>query len=321
MPEDTRIDFDDRSPRLIAFGILSVLLGAFGIFLGLLHLAALLFADSLQETIGLAVDVTSFLMGFLIYVMLGATFIWIGRGSMQKRRWVPPMMTVLARIWLLCGLVVTLFIPGLVDATLDHSPTDVRIEDAAVRLGVKAVVVALAGVAGVLLPALFLWAYGGRDVKRTCEAHDPQPDWTESSGLAVLGLSVGLVTTGALLLPLMFRPVVPLFGVVVTGWPAGLLLAACAVGCLYLARAAFRLQMTAWWGSMLFVLLVGVSTIATFLRVAPVELYRHLGYPEESLAMLEQTALLSRPVSVWGTIVLTLFGMVYMAGIRKHFTP
>jgi hypothetical protein len=47
--------------------------------------------------------------------------------------------------------------------------------------------------------------------------------------------------------------------------------------------------------------------------------YRALGYPEVQVEWLARSAVSSRPVTVGGTVALTLASLVYMLAIRKHF--
>lgn len=314
---DTGLEFKDRSFRLRLFGLLTLLVGLLCFLLALLHLVALPFAQRLPGAEGLATDTRAFVMGALVYLLLGAAFVLIGRGSMRKRRWVRPMMLTLAWAWLLGGLLVLAFLPGLTDGAL--ATAGEQVDAPGVFAGIKLFVLALGALAGVVAPATLIWAYRDRDLLRTCEAYDPAPAWTDRCPASVLGLSVSLVAAAALALPLALHPAVPWFGRVVTGWPGGLLILGGAGASVVLARWTYALRPAGWWGSGALLLLTGFSTLITIVRVGPAALYAELGYSEQALEMLGRTGSLSKGWNGWATALLTLASLAYMAGIRKHF--
>lgn len=283
------------------------------ILLGLLQLALAFFPGA--ET--LPVDRLSSLMGFVAYGLLGVAFIWIGGGSVLKRRWAPPLMLILAWTWLLGGLIALLLVPGLVGGVLAGFDAQ-GLADGFARV-VTFFSVGMAAIFGVLLPALFVAVYSDRNLRMTCQANDPTPDWTARCPVPVLGLSVGLGAFALLTLPLMLRPAVPLFGILVTGWPGASLMLLGAAACGWLARETYRLRRAGWWGTLLLLLLVGLSTLITFQRVEPIELYRELGYPQELIEVLGRSMAFGRAAVSWGTAVLTLLSLAYMATVRKHF--
>jgi hypothetical protein len=132
----------------------------------------------------------------------------------------------------------------------------------------------------------------------------------------VLGLSLGLGACGILALLTAVRPAVPLFGTLLTGVPAVVSLLAGAALCLWLARETYTLRMRGWWLATAFLVLVGVSTWLTLVRVQPTELFRAMGYPED---WLESAPSGFGAAATWLTAVLTVLTVVYMGGIRKHF--
>ena len=132
----------------------------------------------------------------------------------------------------------------------------------------------------------------------------------------MLGLSVSLGICGVVGALMALRPIVPLFGRLVTGWPAALSMLAGAGACLWMARETFALRARGWWAATAFLVLVGLSTWLTLARVPASELLLAMGYPEDSVSSGDASF---GPVASWLTLVLTLATVVYMAGIRKHF--
>jgi hypothetical protein len=308
--------FKDRTARLTLFGALAILAGAGGIVLGLLHLVLLLGARHVPGLETMPVDARSYVMGAALYVLLGAAFVWVGAGSVKKRRWARPLMLTLAWTWLLGGVSVLLLLPGLLDLALGMNSVGSAPPDPTVAGLVQAAMMLGTSLLGVALPALFLWAYYDDNVPLTCDSHDPKPDWTRNCPPPVLGLSVGLGACGVIGLLMVLRPVVPLFGRLVTGWPAALSLVAVAGACLWMARETYALRVRGWWTTTTFVVLAGLSTWLTLARVPASELFLAMGYPEDSVP--EGEASFGRMAS-WLTVVVTLATVVYMAGIRKHF--
>jgi hypothetical protein len=184
---------------------------------------------------------------------------------------------------------------------------------------IQATVIGFVVTGGLLLPALFLWAYRDEAVLRTCERHDADPGWADRCPWPVLLLSLELALAALLTSFMVLRPAVPLFGVWLTGWTGALLLLAGAVWMAWLALGVYRLSVRAWWGTTLLLLLVGVSVVVTSLLTEPDQLYRVLGYPETRTAVTGSSASFARAVGVWGSLGFTVVSLIYMAAIRHHF--
>jgi len=310
---DPTAPFKDRSTRLTLFGLLSILAGCFSVLLGLLHLL-LLAAGGVPGAESIPVDARTSAMGAVLYGLLGGAFIWVGAGSMRKRRWARPLMLTLSWSWLLGGAVILLLLPGMLDVVLLGAPGMPAMDPTLVSL-VKLLGLGLTAVFGVVLPAVFVWTYNDRNLRLTCEAEHPSPDWTERCPPSALGLSVGLGATGVLALPMALRPAVPLFGMLLTGWPGALLLIAGGCACLWLAREVYVLTTRGWWATTIFLLLIGLSTWLTLRSADPDELFRAMGYPDDSPTPGDTFI----SVNSWLTIAVTLLTLVYMGAIRKHF--
>ena len=132
-------------------------------------------------------------------------------------------------------------------------------------------------------------------------------------------LSIALLAAALFSLPMILRPAVPLFGRLATGPAGALALLAGVALCLWLAWSTFRLERVGWWATVVFLVALGVSTLWTFAVVDVAEMYRHLGYPEEQIAALARSGPLLRRLTLWSSVVLTVVGVVYMLGIRRHF--
>ncbi len=304
--------FRDRTVRLQFFGVLTVLCGTAWILIGLLPLLL-----PLVGPISAASDLPSLLMSVATNALLGGVLIGVGIGSMRRRRWVQPMMLIIAWTWLIGGVLSTALVVPLLDNVLALASGSGASPEPREVLVFKSLFTGVVVTLGILLPALYIWAYRERDVLRTCEIANPAPAWTERCPSTVLGLSVMLGAAAVLCLPLAFKPVVPWFGRLLTGWTGALFLLLGAVGALWLARSTFRLSMAGWWSTTLLMTVLGFSVTVTFLWIEPAAYYRELGFPEEQVELLDHPSI--RRVLVGGTAVLTLVSLGYMAAIRKHF--
>jgi hypothetical protein len=308
----------DLSRRLTLFGIVAMAIGGGFVVVGLLSpVLAWAFRLRPEEQ---AVDWGSSFMGLLLYVALGVVLIWAGFGSVRRRRWVRPIMLFVSGTWLIVGafcLLLALWIDvenlllALGSQSLAPAPEIV--------LFVRVFLIGASFLGGLVLPAAFFWAYRDPRVQSTCERHDPLPSWSDRCPTTVLAMSVALFAAGVLGLPLVIRPVVPIFGFLATGWIGAAALLVGMALCLWLARSTYRLERIGWWGTLIFLILLGVSTLWSSLRIESIEIYRHLGYPESQLQALEQSGMLTPAPMVWGTVILTILGVAYMLAIRHHF--
>ncbi len=318
MPEPrspvARDAFKDRSTRLVLFGALSVAIGGICVLFGLLYIILALTSGRLLGAETPPMDARSYVMGAMLYFLLGGAFVWVGIGSMRRKRWVRPLMLTLAWTWLLSGASALVLMPGLLDGALVTSMPDVALDETLVG-AIKLGLLGAGALFGVVLPALFVLVYQDRHLCMTCEVYDPECAWTERCPPAVLGLSVGLGACGVIAVPLALRPVVPLFGWLVTGWSgAGLLLIGAGL-CFWMARKIYEQLLSGWWTTTIFLTLAGVSTWVTLVRVDPAEWYRAMGYPDELLEAMT----LGSTIPAWLTVAVTLLTLVYMAAMRKHF--
>lgn len=301
--------FTDRSSRLVIFGLLAVLAGAACVALGALGLLlpAIVRAAGLTT---ISADPGLAWMAFGIHALLGSAFVGLGIGSVRRRRWVPPLMQTLSWSWLIGGIVAVVLAPGTVDAAIGEA-------GGGVGGLVKLLVVAAIFVGGVLAPAVFIWIYRDRDLLRTCQRYDGSPAWTERCPTPVLGLSVGLAGCALLSLPMALHPVVPLFGVLVGGAAGAFLLLGAAAAFACLARETYRRTAAGWWGTTLFMVVLGASTVVTLDRVGTLAFYRGMGYSEEQLELLGEAVNSVR--LAWVVGLFTLLTLVYMLSIRRHF--
>jgi len=312
----------DRRLRLAVFGLVAILAGIGSALLGLAHLLLVFFP--LPE-FGLGIDepgvtdTRSLIMGALIYAMIGAIFVVSGVGSIRRRRWVQPVMVVLAWTWLLAGVIGLVMIYGSLSDLWIVATSELNELPVELEIWFRGLVLGIAAVGGVLLPTLFLLAYRPADVRATCEAQDPDPTWTDRCPLGVLGLSGGLGLAAVFAVPMALVPVVPIFGQLWTGLRGAVATLLFAVVAGWLARSTFRLERRGLWGTGVVLVLIGLSVAVTFARIEFVEYYRAMGYPERHLARISSAESRMGSILVWSSLAVTLASLFYLASIRKHF--
>lgn len=311
--------FRDRSGRLILFGSLSLFVGTACAAVALLTLLLPFLQRLLPETGAPVTEARSAALGFLTYALASAVLVWAGIGSVRRRRWVRPVMLTVAWTWLFLGAFGLLGALILLDELPYLFPRGPEPWPTAIPLAVRAAVLGTVAFAGLILPALFLWAYRDEQVRRTLERHDPEPSWTDRCPWPVLLLSLELGLAALLTLFTALRPVVPLFGQLVTGWKGLLLLLAVAAAAGHLALGTYRRSMRAWWATTLLLIVVGCSVAVTAWVTDPTLLYRELGWHVPGAPGHETPAALVRAAGTWGSLGLTLLSVVYMAAVRRHF--
>jgi hypothetical protein len=296
---------------------MAVAMGAFLIALGLLHPLLPMLSGMIDD--GQPIETHTVWMGLMLYLSIGTVMVWAGVGSMRRRRWVRPIMLFLSGTWLIVGVFVLLLVLWVLEDMLLVAGGDVVRSSPEVAVVARVLAIGVTVSGGVLLPLLFFWAYRDPGVQTTCERHDPRPCWSDRCPSTVLVLSAALLAAAVFSLPMLLRPVIPLFGRVVTGSTGLAILLIGTALCLWLAWSTFRLERAGWWGTLVFLVWLGISTVWTFSVVELTEIYRELGYPEEQIAALAGSDDLLRRLSLWSTVALTAAGVLYMLGIKRHF--
>src|ERR1035438_2743222 len=96
-------DYKDRSTGLIIFGILTLLLGCLvGLFVPLMLFGQMMAAKAPNAP---PVNHAAMLPGIAIYGLLAVTLVWLGIGSIKKRRWVRALLLIFSWSWLIMGIV------------------------------------------------------------------------------------------------------------------------------------------------------------------------------------------------------------------------
>jgi hypothetical protein len=266
--------------------------------------------------------------GALMYLLPAVVFIWLGIGSIRARRWAWTLTVVLSWLWLIMGVAamigVAFTVGPMISAMTEqqakmpgHGPMPhAMMVTMLVVMGTFTVCIYL------VLPLVFVLFYHRESVRATCQRRDPRIPWTDRCPMPVLALSILLACGAALMLPsAVIYGAIPLFGVLVSGVAAVVawLLMVLVLG--YLAWAAYRLKMAAWWAMLLLCIAGAVSTWLNMVYINPLEMYEKMGLPAAQVEMMQKMG-----VAQWkspGQIAILLVGWVvwlgYLLYVRRHF--
>ena len=314
--------FKDRSVGLIVFGILTTLLGCLAGLLTVFVMFASLAPTHANG--GTPPPVGTFVFIILLYGGLSVALIWLGIGSILCHRWARALLLISSWFGLVVGVLaitaLACFFPKIF-ANLPANPNGQPAVPAGAMSAVLAVMFVIYGFFLVILPAIWTFFYGGKNVKATCEARHPEPSWTDACPLPVLAVSLfqafGAVTI--LFLPVISHGVMPFFGTFISG-VAGTLY--CLLLAVILGNAAwrlYRLEVSGWWTALITLVVVTISGLLTYAQHDILDMYRLMGYTQAQIDPIQKMGFLTRDTMIWGTLISLLPFLGYLLFIKKYF--
>ena len=315
--------FRDRRTAMMIFGVILILIGAGAGCMSLLMPLSFLAPVESQAPEGLALkpSAQTILPSMVLYAMVAAGFIALGVGSIRCRRWAPPVVVAAAWIWLIAGVLGVAMIcvvgPGLLQDLASQFDDEVN----------RTVIYVIASVAGcamlvesIALPTMLLLFYRSVHVRQTCIVNDPKPRWTDDSpsGIVTLAMAMGLLA--AMMLPSVATAKLPMFGKVISGFPASVVVLVIVVASAVLAWGVSRKAIWAWWGTAAFLAVATAAPFVTMLTMEPRDYYRKLAPDEQTAAFMEEIDVsLMHHVTIAVIALLAVATVVYLLKIRKHF--
>jgi hypothetical protein len=316
-------EFSGRRVGLIVFGIVSIVLGALSGCFGLIALVPLLMPATMMPPGQPPPDPRGVAMGFVIYALVSAALIWCGIGSVQRRRWVRPMLLIIAWTWLLTGIATTVIVAlsmNNLDIAMRAANPSVPPMPAGVKTMLYVFTLAFSTFVFVVVPLVLVIFYQPTRTRLALEADDPQMRWTDRVPLPVLGLSVGLGMAAVSVLFGLAYNVIPVFGKLVIGAPAVAIILAMAALCAWLAVETYRLRWIGWWGSLVFSVLLCVNGVVSMMRISMYDFYRAIDVPEDQARLMEEMAVNPRMY----VVLFTVMGVAcvgYAVYVRRFFGP
>lgn len=314
--------FKDRKAGLVVFGILQIILGGVCVLAAPLMVIAMIASAALPDSSAPPINTGMMIPGILFYVLVAVWFIWMGIGSIKARRWARALILVSSWLWLIGGIGGFIFMLLLTPQMYEQMGRSGQMPPEAAAV-MKYVMMGFMTVFYVIIPAVLVLFYGGKNVKATCEFRDSRIRWTDKCPLPVLAVSLLFgVWAVSLLFCGGYGWTVPFFGFILTGIKGA---AIALVGMLlfgYVAFGLYKLSIKAWWCAVLLTILWALSTGITFSRVSLLDFYQKMNFPQQQLEIMKQCM----PQAFTSTMAL-FFGLwvvgflVYLLYTKKYFAP
>ena len=311
--------YRDRSTGLTIFGIIQIWLGGLCALMCPLALFGLMMS---RKVSGISTPMTSQFLGVLWYALMAAIFITLGIGSIQARRWAHALSLILAYIWLIGGSLVVVLLTAIMPIAMKTGLHQAGSNQA--PAGVMAVIVtvgiAFAALFLIVLPIAFLVFYSKHDVIETCRQRDPLERWTDHCPLPVLAMSLLFASSAFYyLLTGIAKPLLPFFGIYLSGIRGTIAFLLLALLEAYFARAFFTLKPTGWWVAVFTRGVLFISAVITVTRSSLMDAYVKMGMSSRELQQLNSNPLAhSKAILFFGlSFSLILFG--YLLWLKKYF--
>ena len=313
--------YKDRSTGLTLFGIMTILLGGLAGLFTLLMFVPLM----MTKTAGApSVNPSTILLGSGIYAGLAVALIWLGIGSIQKRRWAWALLLIFSWSWLIMGIVMTAMMPFVMSKAMANLPPNAKTGQPALPPGaVTGMVIGMTiffFVAFVLVPVVWIFFYNSRHVKATCEARDPVTRWTDACPLPVLAfcLWTWLAVPMMLVMSLTGLAVMPCFGVFVSGLTGSLFCLVIAAVWGWAGWWLYRLDARGWWLILVAMVLFTVSALLTYAHHDIIEAYQLQGLPQAQIDQIQKMGLFTGNRMSWFMALFTLPFVGYLLFIKKY---
>ena len=299
-------------------GIILILLGIMcGCMTALMPMAML----APHRTARTAPRVRDFVGGLMVYGFIAVLFIWSGIGSIQRRRWVRPVVLVFSWMWLIVGVVTMIAISFTIGDMQHAIAAQATTAPAMPQLPglIYAFMIFFMLMCYVVLPGILILCYKGVAVQATLEFYDPNPRWTDGRPIPALAFSAILAMGVLGILFALVSGIFPLFGLLLTGGLARLCLLVAAVLYALAARWSYLLRLAGWKLGLGLILLLGCSGIVTFLHIPLMEIYRAMGTPPDQLDMISKMHALTSGWMVSWLATATALAVGYAIYVRRYF--
>jgi len=290
----------DRSGALVFFGMIHLIGGVICLLI-------------ILSTVAVStVPQASIAQNLLVYAIFAAYLFAVGIGSIRKRRWARALALVVSWIWLISGVIsgamLILVMPHIM----------VLVPVSAARM-VTVFITALVAFFYIILPFVFILFYGREDVRATVETNDTKVRWTDRAPLPVLGVSLVLAFGAVVLIANAARPVIPLFGTVLTGAPATLTVLALAALLAFVAVQLYRLKESAWWTLVLLQLIGGAFAAVTLARADMNRVYEQMGVMTPQIRAMHLEQIFGSPL-LWALAAVAWIAyFAFLIWIRRYF--
>jgi hypothetical protein len=221
--------FRNLKSRFVAVGVILIVLAAISACVGTLTPVALFIPQqSGAPQTQVKPTVRDVVVGAAVYLAAAGLGIAVGIGAIRTRRWSRPLILIGSFHWLIGGVValvgMLVTMPGMNQEFARAQAQGAGLPPAGMMTAITLVVGGLfLLLVGIALPAALMWVMKDPDAKLTVDYFDPTPRWTDGRSVFVLGAALTFWLLA--LLALMSTPamLLTIFGKILTGAPAILL--------------------------------------------------------------------------------------------------
>jgi len=286
-----------RSGGLIAFGVISIVIGALSGCLALVTPLSMLAPPGV--TGNASQQWRTLAPAIVIYVLVSVSFIWIGIDSIRHRRWVRPVVLGLMWPWLVMGIlssVIWVFVlprmGAIMAGTMSTGAPPGAPAAPALPPGVITLMLVMMAVSFlfiyIVVPGAYVLFYRREAVRTVLDANDPGPAWTDAAPMPVLGLSLWMALAAVSMFMMLMRAAMPFFGIVLTGFAGSATGLMVSVVLLFGAYAAYRRRAIAWWIAIAVAVFMPLSLAVTVFRMGAANIYRAANYSEMEIERIAQ---------------------------------
>jgi hypothetical protein len=316
-PDDPRAGLPDgRRGLLLAFGVIAVLIAGAGAAIVGLSAYSILRMRRAGAFVMPAAMTTSFVLANVMLLFVAGGIGWGGVAMIRCRRWVLAAGKAILPLALAIGLLVTeLLIAEIVIG-------EEFIEGG--RADVIGYVVAIGAIVlfGIALPTSYLVLFTRDTVRRTFEAYDPYPVWTDRYPRPVLVVTLWSFYLGLLASTWVGDPTAYCFGRFVSGAGVAVMPVTWAAALLLASAACARRNRIGWWLAAAVALLYPLSMVLTIWLGDPRALYADIAVFDSTTKYVE-TKLKQWPYVRINQTILCLVGgataLAYLLRSRAAF--
>ena len=283
--------FKSRRGWIIGFGILELLIGCLSVLMGVLVFIALMLLNQAPRPTGTPeMQTAGAIVGLIFYAGLGAIFLVIGIGSLRFKNWARIAAQVVSGCWLVTGLISLVFIVVLLPKVLQQQARTLPPNQ--LRIMYTMMGILIFGL-GILLPAILLAFNSLPSVRTTFLFRNTEQAASPGQATRAAHTPMSVVLLGAWeclgvlsVLSMRVIPATVLFGFVVRGPAAILVVSAFSFISGIAAWLIFRGDSLGWWVSLGKTIFFGASWVLTLLTRDLMDIYGRMGVSEDQLQLL-----------------------------------
>lgn len=291
----------DRRWWLVAAGSVNIVIGL--LFLALVWM--MFFWEPVVSATKNEPTSRTMLLAGAVELLMSAAFIWLGVGLCLCRRWARALSLIVACFWMVMGV---LAIPAYLWMS-EKGPAS----------SIQWVTGAFLVTGYVVLPAILFALLQGKPANDTCRYYDPHPRWTDRRPLPLLALSLMLGWSATSFLWQFAHPVLPFFGLIVTGWPAMLASTLLSSAMAWIAWEVHQLRVRAWWGGLLATILTGLSVAVTFAIHGAEGYFEIANFSAQELEQMKNSAFFKDGTLNWTVVLTSLAYVAFFIYCRRYF--